>query len=200
MRWTTRLRFRGAVAALAGGLLPAGCHEFPNVLVDDLPHSSMVTTASKDAALRAEDEIEGEAEAVRVRDFAVGRVERADGTVSHGPLWFEDPFEMTGSHDGQFRVTMEEFLYFPYGIGRFVVNLGLLPLSVLVDPPGSMVCSDGLERRSRVSWLPEPYDAERCSGTTIPLDVHEVWTAGEDAELESPRPADLATPSGEAQR
>ncbi len=148
-----------------------GCHEFPSVFIDDLPDSFTVTTASQERARQAE-----VAPSTRTRGFDSLRIDAQNGTVAHGPLLMEDPIEMQGSQDGQFAVTSEDLLYIPYGLGRYIVNLVLLPVSMVVDPPGSVMCSDGIERRSRVSWLPQPYDAQRCSGTTEPLDVHETWT------------------------
>ncbi len=158
---------------------------------DDLPAASAVTSASMERARQAD--TTGER---RVRPFEELHIEHQDGTVAHGPLWFEDPVEMAGSDDGRFAVAFEDYVCAPYCIGRFVVNLALLPLSIAVDLPGSMVCSDGIERRSRISWLPEPYDAEKCSGVVEPIDVLEVWTSGADDPAE-PDVSDTDETAGE---
>lgn len=116
------------------------------------------------------------------------RVEAQDGTVVHGPLYMEDPTEMSGSDNGQFAQTAGDLIYYPYTMARFIVNLFLMPGSMVVDPPDTVICSDGVQRRSRVSWLPEPYDAERCTGAAEPIDVYEVWTAGDKAVADPTAP------------
>ncbi len=173
MKWNIPLN-RNCAIALIVTLSASGCHEWPNMFIDDLPLASSATTATMERAMEGESGDPG-----RTRGFAVAHIETQDGTVVHGPLWFEDPVEMSGSDDGRFAVTFEDYMCGLYCMGRFIVNFGALPLSMVVDPPGAMVCSDGIERRSRISWLPEPYDAERCSGAAEPIDVLEVWTAGD---------------------
>ncbi len=170
---------------MAVSLMFCGCHQYPNVFLDDLPPSSAVTTASARQAAAADRATEP-----RVREFEPMRVEPQAGTVVHQPLWMEDPTEMSGSEDGQFAATAEDLICLPYSVGRFFVNALLMPISMAVDPPDATVCSDGVERLSRVSWLPEPYDADRCNGVAMPIDVHEVWMAGEEALMELPIPVD----------
>ena len=151
--------------------LTCGCHQYPSNFIDDLPDSSMITTASRERA-RASEVMQVQ----RKRGFEVIRIDAQDGTVVHGPLYMEDPVEMYGSADGQFAFTKIDHYLYPYSIGRYFVNLVLMPLSMIVDPPHAVVCSDGIERRSRGSWLPQPYDAERCIGTAELPDIHEAWT------------------------
>ena len=151
------------------------------MFVDDMPDSSMVTTMSAEIARRVKTMAEH-----RTRDFQPVRAEAQDGTVAHGPLWTEDTFEMTGSDDGQFAVTLEEVVYLNLlGPVRFIANMFLLPVSMVMDPPWTIMCSDGIERRSRESGTPEPYDAERCSGTVMPIDIYEAWTFDEQANIEA---------------
>ena len=185
MRWTYRrkLKMRSASGALtfaaSAALLSGACHDYPNVFRDDLPDSSMVTTVSAEVARQA-----ATTTVSRRRDYEIQSIEPQDGTSAHAPLWLEDPFEMVGSEDGQFAVTGEDFLYFPYGICRFIVNVVVLPVSMAVAPPNTVMCSDGVPRRSPRTGKPEPYDAERCAGTTIPPDVDETWSfEGRFAEL-----------------
>ena len=156
------------------------------MFVDDMPDSSMVTTMSAVHARRVKTTPEQ-----RTRDFEPMRVEAQDGVVAHGPLWMEDSSEMVGSDDEQFAVTLEDIVYFNLlGPARFVANILLLPARMVMDPPWTTMCSDGIERRSHESGAPEPYDAERCSGTTMPIDIHETWTFDEQADFE-------AAPEGE---
>jgi len=146
------------------------------VFVDDLPDSSMVTTMSAYRAAQTAAE-----PTTRQRAFAPTSAEWQDGTVAHGPLWFEDPFVMGGSDDQMFAVTQEDLLYFPYGVCRFIANVALLPLSMWIERPGTVMCSDGVEGRTRDTGARLPYDGEPCSGTTTPPDVHEVWTFDEQS-------------------
>ena len=172
MKWNFPVNLNCAAALIVISSV-SGCHEWPNMFIDDLPLASSATTATMDRAMQADT-----VDAGSTRGFAVAHIEAQDGTVVHGPLWFEDPVEMAGSDDGRFAVTFEDHVSVFYSFGRFIVNLGALPLSMIVDRPGAMVCSDGIERRSRRSWLPEPYDAERCSGASEPIDLLEVWFGG----------------------
>lgn len=177
-------RVSGALAcAGSAALLLGACHKYPDVFLDDLPDSSMVTTASAEMAREAPT-----TPVSRRRDYEIQSIEPQDGTAAHAPLWLEDPFEMVGDEDGQFAVTQEDFLYFPYGICRFIINVLALPVSMAVAPPSTVMCSDGVPRRSPRTAEPVPYDAERCAGTTIPPDVHETWSfAGRFAELRAGR-------------
>jgi hypothetical protein len=154
-----------------------GCHKYPDVFLDDLPDSSMVTTASAELTRQSPAE-----PVTRQRDHEVWVVDPQDGTVAHASLWLEDPYEMVGSEDGRFAVTQEDFLYFPYGICRFIINVAALPVSIVIAPPSTVLCSDGMPRRSPRTGKPAPYDAERCAGTTIPPDVHETWSFEEQFE------------------
>jgi len=178
MRWISRpnRNCRNSLVVVSGTLVAAstGCYQYPDVFLDDLPQSAMVTTASAKAASDAT-----VTPSDRRRQYAQVTIEAHDGTTAHAPLWLEDPFEMAGSDDGQFAVTGEEFLYFPYGMGRFVVNVLLLPVSIVLEPAYTVMCSDGVEGRTRWTGAYEPYDAERCIGVTTPADVHETWSFDE---------------------
>ena len=150
------------------------------MFVDDMPDSSMVTTMSAEHARRVKTTTQP-----RTRDFEPVRIEAQDGAVAHGPLWLEDSSEMNGSNDEQFAVTLEDVIYLNLlGPVRFVANILLLPMRMVMDPPWAIMCSDGMERRSHESGAPEPYDAERCSGMTMPIDIHEAWTFDEQADVE----------------
>lgn len=195
MKWNIRVsrkRTREFVTVtLPAFTLIAGCHMYPNVFFEDLPPASLVTTASAARAKAAPAE-----PALRTRDFKQVQVQPQDGMVEHGPLWMEDPFEMVGSEDGRFAATWEDAFYFVYGPSRYIVNLAFLPVSMIVQPVWESYCSDGVERRSRLSsWLPEPYDAEPCHGEMVPIDVHETWSF-DLAAAETPAPLNDPAPDG----
>ncbi len=148
-----------------------GCHEYPDVFFDETPPAELVTTMSAERARQSGVPISNR----KRTDFAVLHTEAQDGCVSHGPLWFSVPGEMIGSDDGQFAITAEDH------IARYVEVLQLsgkylfLPFLVMLEPPGTVMCSDGRPRRSAVSGVAQPYDQSRCSGETTPIDNHETW-------------------------
>jgi hypothetical protein len=128
-----------------------------------------VTTASVLGAERVE-----AVRTVRHRDFTRQSVEPSDGTVTHWPLWYEDPFEDKGSEDGEFKWTAEEAVAFPYGLARFILNTMGLPVSMVVLPPWTVMCSEGRLSRQALGF---DHDAERCPGGAVPpIDVLEFGT------------------------
>ncbi len=181
MRWMYRPNHNGfcrngwLTACTAGVAVVAGCHEFPDPFLDDLPQSSMVTTMSAYVAREAPVE-----PVARHRGFEPIRIEAQDGTVAHAPLWMEDPVETVGSNDGQFAATLEDILYFPYGIGKFLANAAFLPGRMILAPPYAVMCSDGIDERDHDTGRPLAHDAERCAGVTTPPDVHETWAFSQD--------------------
>ncbi len=93
--------------------------------------------------------------------------------VTHWPLWWEDFVEDSGSDDGQFAWTWCDFVCILYGPGRQIVNTAGLPLSMVVDPPGALRCSDGLVSRQMFGM--SNHDAVACSGVAIPPDIIEAY-------------------------
>ncbi len=167
--WTTnRWTFGAALFPLA--MTVVGCRPYPDVSIDDLPQSSMVTTMSARRAIDSTAAAE-----IRVRPFELSSVDSQDGIVAHGPLWMEDPFEVSGSDDGQFAVTTEDFVYFPLGTCRFIINTLLLPISMVMDPPWTTMCSDGVENQRPETGIRELRDSQRCAGMTTPSDIHDTW-------------------------
>lgn len=68
----------------------------------------------------------------------------ANGTVSHLPGYFEDPFEDKGSENGRTEVTWEDWLSWPYSQGRWLINSWfVLPLSMPLEHPWTTKYSDG---------------------------------------------------------
>ncbi|HEY3243516.1 MAG TPA: hypothetical protein VGM03_09210, partial [Phycisphaerae bacterium] len=111
---------------------------------------------------------------LRQREFSRQTIEPSDGTVTHWPLWYEDPFEDKGSEDGEFKWTAEDAIAFPYGLARFILNTIGLPASMVVEPPWTVMCSDGRLSRQLLGY---DHDAERCPGGAVPpIDMLEFGT------------------------
>lgn len=151
------------IAALVLAL--AGCHEIANPFADDLAPTDTITTPSVAGIESAE-----ASRSLRARAFAKHTMEPADGTVTHWPLWYQDPFEDKGSEDGQFKLTEEDGIAVPYGLARFILNTMALPVSIAVQPPWKVMCSDGRLSRQALGY---DHDAVRCAGS-VPIDVLEI--------------------------
>ncbi len=146
-----------AVLVLAAGtwLLLPGCQLMVRPFHDEfVVHPVSSTTASVDG-IRAADTHP----VIRERGHAQTLRRSEDGTVTHGPLYFEDPYEGTGSDDGQFAWTGEDYFQIPYWRARFLLNAIAFPVSAVVTPPWTVMESDG--RLSRRAWG-EDHDAQRC--------------------------------------
>ena len=122
------------------------CDNRPAMAVD-------VTTPSADAARAAE---VTPREPI-TRSFATAEVKAKDGTVAHGPLFYEDPFESECCDDGRFAVTGLDHLSWVLGTGRFVVDSVLYPVSMVVTPHWRTMASDGVSSRCVIGL--EPQDA-----------------------------------------
>ncbi len=101
----------------------------------------------------------GLAAALRERGHEPTERHAESGTVTHGPLYFEDPFEDKGSEDGQFAWTGEDYLQIFYWRGRFLLNGIAFPVSAVVTPPWTVMCSDGRLSRQALGY---DHDAEPC--------------------------------------
>jgi hypothetical protein len=80
-----------------------------------------------------------------------------DGTVTHGPLFFEDPFEEAGGEEGTFAWSGVDYGSWFYGLGRFCSNTVMFPISAAMTPPWHVMASDG--QPGRRAWG-EDHDAE----------------------------------------
>ena len=151
-----------------------GCSELIRPMVDDVPATREVYTASVVGVRQADT-----APALRQRGFEPTHVSAQDGTVSHWPLWWEDPFVDKGSEDGQFAWTWEDCVAFPYGLGRSLVNTMGWPVSVAVTPPFTVMGSDGVLSRQALGY---DHDATHLpGGLAPPIDVLEVGTIAPDS-------------------
>ena len=155
------------LAALATAGLSAGCHEYVNPWNDNTIATESVTTSSV-AAARAQTR----PSAMRHRAYAPAALNAQDGSVTHFPLWFEDPFEDRGSEDGQFAWTYADYIAMPYGLSRMVLNTIALPVSAVVHPPIPVMVSDGVTSRQ---WLGYDHDPEWHpeGATVVPPDLIE---------------------------
>ncbi|MCH8966799.1 MAG: hypothetical protein IID43_03905 [Planctomycetes bacterium] len=138
----------------------SGCQHHVNPFVDVPGDREAITTASVDIARAF-----GGQRTVLRRDTAVTQLTAVDGTVTHGPLYFEDPFEDQGSEDGRFAWTAEDVVQPIAWWGRFLLNAVSFPVSVVVTPPWVVMASDGYaasEGRGR-RILGFRHDAERWS-------------------------------------
>ena len=154
MRAIFRLNRRPLPVVLAGACLicATGCQHMINPFADHVPRVEEVTTASVDGARGAP-----RLPSAPRRDFTAFRVESQPGTVSHWPLWWEDPFEDKGSEDGKFAWTWEDYLAMPWSYSRWFANVWLVSASIAVPQPFTVMASDG---ELSEQWLGYDHDAE----------------------------------------
>lgn len=114
------------------------------------------------------------------RRGAMTQVCYENGSTTHWPLWFEDPFEDKGNDvtdpndrdpiDHYFAWTWVDFLHMGYGPGRLLLNTVLYPASAVVTPPGTLMESDGRLDKNIAGY---DHDAKRSdSATREPPDGH----------------------------
>jgi hypothetical protein len=165
----TRCNPRCAAALLALTLAATGfgCHEYVNPWEDETVPADVVTTASVSAA-RAQHK----QPVLQQRPYEQSALHEQDGSVSHFPLWFEDPFEDRGSEDGRFAWGYQDYMAPFYGLARMVVNTIGVPVSAVVHPPVPLMVSDGIPSRKVFGHL---HDAEwHPDGATVaPPDIIE---------------------------
>jgi len=125
----------GVAAMIA--LIP-GCHLAVHPFTDEFAGRPAVTTASVEGVRAA-----AKSDLVLTRTSPSREIAPEDGTVSHGPLYFEDPYEESGSEDGHFAWTAEDYWQWVYWRGRFLLNAVAFPVSAVVTPPWTVMVSDG---------------------------------------------------------
>ena len=134
-------------------VVASGCHLMVNPYIDELAMQPLVTTPSAQQAQAA-----SVAPVATHRDYEPVELTAKDGSVTHGPLYFEDPFEDRGSEDGRFAWSGEEYMYFIHGPACYLLKGGLFPISAVVTPPWVTMVSDG--RVSQRTWRMD-HDAQR---------------------------------------
>ena len=166
MRWTN------SCAPLFAAIFPLGlfgCAHGENHWREDGP--------SKMSDWRTPTEIDirenHQASAPRARGWDASHVAAVDGTVTHWPLYMEDPFVDKGSGNNPFepfetgvneyRVGWEDLLAIPYGHARYTLNYLLMPLSAIVTPPWTVMESDGFISRQALGYDHDatPQETER---------------------------------------
>ncbi|MFQ5495986.1 MAG: hypothetical protein ACE5EX_11460 [Phycisphaerae bacterium] len=133
----------GRLLIVGLGLL-AGCRTMAIPCRDELAGLPAVTTPSAvatRAAARGDGDDRGRSPTVRA--FQPMQISAKSGTVLHGVLYYEDPFEDSGSDDGRFAWTNEDFLYWLVGPFRFLANTVLVPISATLTRPWQVMASDG---------------------------------------------------------
>jgi hypothetical protein len=128
-----------------------------NPWIDDSIPSEMATTPSRDSFLAVDS-----APMVRQREYPETNAPHVDQQVAHYPLWWEDPFEDQGDNDNTFAWTWQDYVAMPYGLGRYLLNTMLWPVSAVVTPPGTSMVSDGiLPPQHPGLFKSHPHDARR---------------------------------------
>jgi hypothetical protein len=159
-----RAAYPPVLALLVSAVLQSGCQLMVNPFKDELVGPPSATTASVDGVRAA-----NAAPSVRQRGYAPVEIHAESGAVTHGPLYFEDPYEEKGSADGQFAWTREDYFQAAYWRGRFLVNVLLFPISAIVTPPWTVMESDG--RLSRQA-LGMDHDAQRAAEASSAAPPH----------------------------
>jgi len=128
----------GVALLMVGTLGVLGCHQSANPWQDSLAQRQPVTTPSVDAARAADRE-----PSIQTRSHAPIRIGPSSERVSHGPLYFADPFECDVLDDGVFAWNGEDYAQFLVGPSRFLVNIALFPIHALATSPWVFLNSDG---------------------------------------------------------
>ncbi|MBU0639683.1 MAG: hypothetical protein KKB50_12525 [Planctomycetes bacterium] len=172
-----------AVLAVVAASLPlvvaAGCSHVPNQWREDGPS----TTANWDSPTAADVKGRFEPAGERSRGWDAARVASADGTVTHWPLYFEDPFEDKGAGRGEYRWGWEDFVAMPYCYSRFTLNWLMLPVSAIVTPPWTLMESDGVLSKQLLGY---DHDATRA-GSGVSESTARTEPAAEPVEREGDR-------------
>lgn len=123
-------------------LLVTGCQMWPHPQHDPYHKAAPVTTASSLGAFEQE-----KTPRAAQRIFSTAALAAADGSVTHGPLYFEDSFGDAIGDDGCFAWRGDDFLGVLTWRARFLLNIGLFPISAFDTPPGMVMRSDGRPSR-----------------------------------------------------
>jgi hypothetical protein len=173
MRWNMLLRCKSI--QFVGLLVFCGCAH-----VNDPWRDSSVAINDDMRTPSSEDYSKGNRAEFRTeyqRPCGTSQVAYHNGSVTHWPLWFEDPFEDRGNTDvpmrnpdqqrdmpdNQFAVNWVDYFHIAYGPAREFVNIIGWPVSAVVTPPGTLMESDG---RIGKGLLGYDHDAKRSDSVT----------------------------------
>ncbi len=145
MPWSIAMMNRLVLAASIGATALAGCRLAVDPFTDELAGRSPVTTPSVEAARNKAGLVRAAQveHAVSQRSHMAAHLNATDGRVTHGPLYFEDPFENPGDEDGNFAWSGKDYMHWLYGPGRFLVNVVVFPVKAAVSPPWIEMGGDG---------------------------------------------------------
>ncbi len=142
---------RGLVAGVVV-LVGGGCQLMTNPFRDEFAGSPPVTTPSVEGILLSDTTPEP-----YDRGFTTVEAEVADGSVTHGPLLFEDDLDDIWDGDDRFAVSHRDVGQWFVWQGRFAINLVAVGGSMMMTPPWTVMVSDGSPGRSVVG---ETYDVQ----------------------------------------
>lgn len=178
MRWISRMNKSFSALRLSLALLTAGvfgpmlggcCCTGAGRPCDH--QCAAVSTPSADAIAES-----GAMPKLRYRDDLDGVVRQrksiaaATGSVTHGPLWFEDPREDYSEYTCNRRLPAESYgLMFTVG-SRWMLNLAFLPVSAVVDWPWRKMESDGVADDRVCIWTRDASPLDEC-----PLCLEHCW-------------------------
>jgi hypothetical protein len=161
MLWNTNWKASGLIGVVSLSAVCLGLLGCAGQTLDAFSDSAAVsdeamTTPSADAVRRS-----GKPALVGRRATCPSQcvVAAQDGTVTHWPLWWEDPLEDKGSDDGRVAWTWEDYAALFYCPARLVVNTAAFPISAMATLPGTVLCSDGRISKQLV-W--RDHDASVC--------------------------------------
>lgn len=174
-RRTTDPRWAAALLFL---LMPAACAQLNNPFKDSAAYSrdEMATPSTTEYAQTRH----GQAPMMR-RSWTGSDVYYENGTVTHWPIWFEDPFQEKGNDvtdpadrdapDNRFAWNAADYLHIVYGPSRYLLNLFGLPFSAVLQPPGWVMASDGRISKGLV-WY--DHDSTYAKPTDEPPDYNDL--------------------------
>jgi hypothetical protein len=154
-------------------LAPAGCAHIENQFREDGPS----VDAQWDSPTAADVYARFQPAEARMRAWDVTATQSEDGTVTHAPLYFEDPYEDKGSaalrdsrdveldEAPEYRMGWEDVVAAPYGYARHTLNWLALPVSMVVTPPWTEMESDGVLSEQALGY---DHDARRASDRSEP--------------------------------
>ncbi len=131
------------IAAIVG--VTGGCHLMVNPFTDELAGQQAVTTPSAEGAWAVE-----ATPAMPTRRHARLEVATKNGTVTHGPLYFENGLGKFDSDDGRFAWTSRDYLQLFHWRGRFLFDAAVLPIRAICTLPCVVMESDG--QADRAFW------------------------------------------------